>query len=135
MSLKNKLDILLADPFTMESTNLKVFNSRPKKMSGSAIVFCRNGSAEVSMDVLNFKIKSGDLSILLPNSIFAVNEISGDAEFTFFHLSDTLFSESVFNIPSEFFRFVKEHPVIHLDKDNIEFMNTWIQLLSMMGTN
>jgi len=127
--------VVLREPFMMENTDMASFNSRPKKMAGSAIVFCHEGSAELSIDILDCRIRKGSISILFPESRLAVNNVSEDARFTFFYLSKNLFSEAVFNLPMEFFRFVKEHPVMVLDEDNVIFMNKWAELLTLMDTD
>ncbi|MCC8036010.1 MAG: helix-turn-helix transcriptional regulator [Rikenellaceae bacterium] len=120
---------LLADPFTMGETGLKFLDKRPCKIPGSLLLVCDRGNADLGIDILQYTISPGSAVMLLPGSILSLHRTSSDFRSRYFYMSEAVFKEATFKLESDFFRFMKNNPVIRLDGDGSDFVEKWISLV------
>lgn len=121
---------MFAEPFSMGETGLAFLGSRPSKIPGGLIMVCDVGEAVLSVDILKYTISAGHGMFLLPGSILSLEGSTDDFRVRYVYLSDSLFQEATFKLEADFFRFIKEHPVVKLDADSLAFVDKWAALTS-----
>ncbi len=121
-----------SEPFSMGTTDLGFLINRPKKISGGLILVCLRGHAEIAVDILHHKIASGNAVVLLPGTILSIHRPSPDLEIRYFYIGFAGFLEVTFKLPGDFFRFIKENPVLILDEGNLLFVKKWTELAELV---
>lgn len=116
-------------PFLAGETNLNEFLNRPLRMNGGAILLCRNGTARVTIDLIEFNIQPKTEIILLSDSVLMLLEADSDFHVTFFSFSTQLFNEAHHRLEVPFFRYIKEHPTHKHSEETYEIINNLFNLI------
>ena len=66
------------EQFVVGDTDLRYFEEHSCRTEGGAILFCRRGSATVTVDQLRDRVTRDTLLLLLPGSILHLNECTDD---------------------------------------------------------
>lgn len=107
---------LLREPFVAGTGNLPFLVDRLWKLAGGLVCLCRQGTARVSIDIKEYVIKENTQVLLIPGSIFCINDVSDDFSLSYFCYTRELFQESYLHMESAFITFLKEHPCYVLPK-------------------
>ena len=118
------------EQFVVGDTDLRYFEEHSCRTEGGAILFCRRGSATVTVDQLRDRVTRDTLLLLLPGSILHLNERTDDFRVRFCAFSLELFSEAAYRLDPSFFHFLHEHAIIRLPDRIIEGVRNWFQMAS-----
>lgn len=118
------------EQFVVGDTNLRYFEEHSCRTEGGAILFCRRGSATVTVDQLRDRVTRDTLLLLLPGSILHLNERTDDFRVRFCAFSLELFSEAAYRLDPSFFHILHEHAIIRLPDRIIEGVRNWFQMAS-----
>lgn len=118
------------EQFVVGDTDLRYFEEHSCRTEGGAILFCRRGSATVTVDQLRDRVTRDTLLLLLPGSILHLNERTDDFRVRFCAFSLELFSEAAYRLDPSFFHILHEHAIIRLPDRIIEGVRNWFQMSS-----
>jgi AraC family transcriptional activator of pobA len=118
------------EQFVVGDTDLRYFEEHSCRTEGGAILFCRRGSATVTVDQLRDRVTRDALLLLLPGSILHLNERTDDFRVRFCAFSLELFSEAAYRLDPSFFHILHEHAIIRLPDRIIEGVRNWFQMAS-----
>lgn len=118
------------EQFVVGDTDLRYFEEHSCRTEGGAILFCRRGSATVTVDQLRDRITRDTLLLLLPGSILHLNERTDDFRVRFCAFSLELFSEAAYRLDPSFFHILHEHAIIRLPDRIIGGVRNWFQMAS-----
>ena len=118
------------EQFVVGDTDLRYFEEHSCRTEGGAILFCRRGSATVTVDQLRDRVTRDTLLLLLPGSILHLNERTDDFRVRFCAFSLELFSEAAYRLDPSFFHILHEHAIIRLPDRIIEGVHNWFQMAS-----
>lgn len=90
------------EQFVVGNTDLRYFEEHSCRTEGGVILFCRRGSATVTVDQLCDRITRDTLLLLLPGSILHLNERTDDFRVRFCAFSLELFSEAAYRLDPSF---------------------------------
>lgn len=109
--------------FTAGTVHLSPSMHRLQKMAGGAIFFCRKGWALFTIDLKEYDITEGMQVVLLPGSVFHVNDKSKDFLVSYLEFSEDMFREASLRLDPPFFHFIKENPCYKLPAENRKVIN------------
>lgn len=115
---KNSERVLLQKTFVAGTYTLTQTTARLWKLDGGAIFICRRGEAQVNIDLKDYTIGPNAQVVLLPGTIFRIDEIKDDFTISLFGFPRNMFRESAFRMEPGFFGFLKEHPYYVLPEGN-----------------
>lgn len=118
------------EQFVVGDTDLRYFEEHSCRTEGGAILFCRRGSATVTVDQLHDRITRDTLLLLLPGSILHLNERTDDFRVRFCAFSIELFSEAAYRLDPSFFHILHDHAVIRFPDRIVEAVRNWFQMAS-----
>ena len=118
------------EQFVVGDTDLRYLEEHSCRTEGGAILFCRRGSATVTVDQLRDRVTRDTLLLLLPGSILHLNERTDDFRVRFCAFSLELFSEAAYRLDPSFFHILHEHAIIRLPDRIIEGVRNWFQMAS-----
>lgn len=109
--------------FIAGTVHLSPSMHRLQKMAGGAIFFCRKGWALFTIDLKEYDITEGMQVVLLPGSVFHVNDKSKDFLVSYLEFSEDMFREASLRLDPPFFHFIKENPCYKLPAENRKVIN------------
>lgn len=130
MAEYNPIKTTPEEQFVVGDTDLRYFEEHSCRTEGGAILFCRRGSATVTVDQLRDRVTRDTLLLLLPGSILHLNERTDDFRVRFCAFSLELFSEAAYRLDPSFFHILHEHAIIRLPDRIIEGVRNWFQMAS-----
>ena len=125
--------ITTQEPLVTGTSNLDRFLDRPFRLDNGLILFCRNGSAEIELDLKKHEVSPNAEVVILPATILSINHLSKDFQVTYIAFSKALMDEVSFRLEAPFFGFLKDHPVCtHDDRMRIELVNELINMITLV---
>lgn len=115
MSIDDVFDISLAHP------SLPIAFS-PSKMGGCLVGLCLEGSADIEIDMLSYRIAPNDIIVVFPGQILSSNEKSDDFSLAYFSFSNLLVDEILYRFPTAFIGFLRENVTYTLPESEKEAM-------------
>lgn len=112
----------LKEPFAAgadKAEALPAIMHRLWKLDEGTIYFCRQGWAQVTINLQEYEIVENTQIVLLPGSIIRLNGNSADFRADFFVFSKEMFQEASIRLESSFFGFLRENPCYTLPIENI----------------
>lgn len=106
MSAINPIITTAEEQFVVGESDFSYFNNYANRCEGGAILFCRKGSAHVTVNQYGGLVKRNTLVLVLPGSMLMLTERTDDFRMTFCAFSHDIFSEAAFRLRLEpsFFR-------------------------------
>lgn len=123
MELKNPLLTSVEEPFIAGVGSLSIMHNHLCKIQNGAILFCRSGKANFTIDLKQYEIIPNTSIILIPNNIFGINDVSEDFSVSFFCFSDEMFREATYRFEPSFFHFYKENPCYTFREESTQAIN------------
>lgn len=96
---------------------------RLQKMTGVAILFCRRGQAQFTIDLKQYEITENTQVVLLPGSVLHVDGKSNDFLVSYLECPGDMFHEASLHLDPPFFHFVKENPCYQLPASKTKVIN------------
>lgn len=117
------------EPFAVGTTDFSFFEDRAVRNENGAILLCREGSAEATVDQYDGTIRRDTLVLLLPGSLIRVSGRTEDFRMEYCTFTHDLFIEIAGRFDPAFFRLLKEHPLFDLPETMSEGMKYWFQIV------
>ena len=96
MSAINPLITTAEEQFVVGESDFSYFNNYANRCEGGAILFCRKGSAHVTVNQYGGLVKRNTLVLILPGSVLMLTGRTEDFRVTFCAFSLDIFSEAAF---------------------------------------
>ncbi len=112
------------------------FHREPTILPEMRLMLIKQGWASVTLNMIDHRLKAGDLIFLGTNGIIHCHQASTDVQGIGFSLSDDLFQLAIGNrIPQAFDGHLRDF-VLHLDQDEAQYYDSLHQLLAqhIMGS-
>lgn len=125
--------ITLEEPLVIGTSSLDIFFDRPHRQDNGLILFCRQGTAEIELDLKKHQVEPNAEIVILPATTLSLNNSSPDFEVTYIAFSKALMDEVSFRLEAPFFRFLKDHPVCTDPEEmRIEIINGLIKMVTLI---
>ena len=130
MSAINPLITTAEEQFVVGESDFSYFNNYANRCEGGAILFCRKGSAHVTVNQYGGLVKRNTLVLILPGSVLMLTGRTEDFRVTFCAFSLDIFSEAAFRFRLEpsFFRTLRENPITYPPARIVEGAGIWFQM-------
>lgn len=115
--------------FRVGNSDLSHFDNYNNRCECGAVILCRKGRCEVTLDNYHGTLRRNVALLMLPGSLLSLKGRTTDFQADFFSFSRSLFEEAAFRIELDFIRLIKNHPVTILQNDSVRSMNLWLQIL------
>ena len=116
------------EQFVVGESDLAFFSGYACRIDGGAILFCRSGAAEVSVNQYQGHVCRNTLVLLLPGSILMLTDRTEDFRVTFCAFSRDLFAEAAFRLEPSFFHALRERPITSPPHRIVEGASIWFQM-------
>ena len=116
------------EQFVVGESDLAFFSGYACRIDGGAILFCRSGAAEVSVNQYQGHVCRNTLVLLLPGSILMLTGRTEDFRVTFCAFSRDLCAEAAFRLEPSFFHALRERPITSPPHRIVEGASIWFQM-------
>lgn len=121
----NPLNTSHDEPFIIGESDLAFFDNYVNRIEGCVILFCREGTADISIGTIHGQLKRNSLAMLLPGALLLLTARSDDFRVSYCAFSHDLFSEAAFRLDPSFFHTLREHPLTNPSQRVIDGAITW----------
>ena len=128
MSQINPLITTSEEQFIVGDSDFSYFEQRAYRLEGCAILFCRDGEAEVMVDQYQGRIGRNALMLLLPGAYLLFMDRSEDFRASYCTFSRDLFSEAAFRLDPVFFESVHRNPISNPPQQIVDGAQIWFQM-------
>ena len=118
------------EQFVVGESDLAFFSGYACRIDGGAILFCRSGAAEVSVNQYQGHVCRNTLVLLLPGSILMLTDRTEDFRVTFCAFSRDLFAEAAFRLEPSFFHALRERPITSPPHRIVEGASIWFEMVA-----
>lgn len=134
MNMENelpKIDLpedVLVDVLT-DSVILNLYAHFPCRIKAEILVLCKKGDIDASINLVDYHISDNSFLVVLPGSIFQVNQIRGDVEIYFAGFSSD-FLRTINPVKSllDITYSIKHNPVVPLKEEMVELIEDYFKL-------
>ena len=128
MNMENelpKIDLpedVLVDVLT-DSVILNLYAHFPCRIKAEILVLCKKGDIDASINLVDYHVSDNSFLVVLPGSIFQVNQIRGDVEIYFAGFSSD-FLRTINPVKSllDITYSIKHNPVVPLKEEMVELI-------------
>lgn len=124
----NPLTTTSEEQFVVGESDFAFFSNYACRCEGGAILFCRSGSAEATVNQYQGIVRRNTMVLLLPGSILMLTDRTEDFRMTFCAFSRDLFAEAGFRLDPAFFHDLIEHPISYPPTRIVEGASIWFQM-------
>lgn len=122
----NPLSTPHGEAFVVADSDLAFFDNFMSRVEGCVILFCREGSADISIGSVHGVLKRHSLAVLLPGALLLLTARTDDFRVTYCVFSHDLFAEAAFRLEPSFFHALREHPLVNPSQRVIDGTTTWL---------
>ena len=130
MTQTNPLITSDEEQFVVGNSDFSYFSQNAYRLEGCAILFCRNGEAEVMVDQSQGHLVCDTLVLLLPGSYLLFTYRSEDFQAAYCTFSRDLFLEAAFRLDPGFFESVHRNPISKPPQRIVDGANIWFQMMA-----
>ena len=116
------------EQFVVGESDFAFFGNYACRVEGGAILFCRSGSADATVNQYQGQVRRNTMVLLLPGSIFMLTDRTEDFRAAYCSFSLDLFSEAAFRMDPSFFHALRERPISHPPQRIVEGASIWLQM-------
>ncbi len=127
--MENPLLTASEEPFAVGISDFASFNDRVIRNENGAILLCREGTAEATVDQYDGTIRPDTLVLLLPGTLIRIFDRTDDFRMEYCTFTEDLFIEIAGRFDHAFFRILKENPLFDLPETMVEGMRYWFQIV------
>ena len=128
MSATNPIITTPEEQFVVGESDFAFFGNYASRCEGGAILYCRKGSAEATVNQYCGQVRRNTLILVLPGSLLMLTNRTEDFRMTFCAFSRDLFAEAGFRLEPSFFRILRENPITYPPARIVEGASTWFQM-------
>ena len=126
-----KIDLpedVLVDVLT-DSVILNLYAHFPCRIKAEILVLCKKGDIDASINLVDYHVSDNSFLVVLPGSIFQVNQIRGDVEIYFAGFSSD-FLRTINPVKSllDITYSIKHNPVVPLKEEMVELIEDYFKL-------
>lgn len=125
MDALNPLNISHDEEFVIAESDLAAYDNLMSRIPGCAILFCREGSADITIGSVHRHLRRNSMAILLPGALLLLTSRSDDFLVSYCAFSHDLFAEAAFRLDPGFFHTLREHPLINPSQLVVDGAVTW----------
>ena len=118
------------EQFVVGESDFAFFGNYACRVEGGAILFCRSGSADATVNQYQGQVRRNTMVLLLPGSIFMLTDRTEDFRAAYCSFSRDLFSEAAFRMDPSFFHALRERPISHPPQRIVEGASIWLQMVA-----
>lgn len=134
MNMENelpKIDLpedVLVDVLT-DSVILNLYAHFPCRIKAEILVLCKKGDIDASINLVDYHVSDNSFLVVLPGSIFQINQIRGDVEIYFAGFSSD-FLRTINPVKSllDITYSIKHNPVVPLKEEMVELIEDYFKL-------
>lgn len=134
MNMENelpKIDLpedVLVDVLT-DSVILNLYAHFPCRIKAEILILCKKGDIDASINLVDYHVSDNSFLVVLPGSIFQVNQIRGDVEIYFAGFSSD-FLRTINPVKSllDITYSIKHNPVVPLKEEMVELIEDYFKL-------
>lgn len=130
MPLINPLVTSAEEPFIVGESDFSYFEQNAHRLEGCAILFCREGTAEVMVDQCQGRLQHNSTVLLLPGTYLLFLDRSEDFRASYCTFSRDLFLEAAFRLEPGFFETVHRRPFSTPPQRIVDGTNIWFQMMA-----
>lgn len=116
------------EQFVVGESDFAFFSNYACRTDGGAILFCRSGSADVTVNQYRGHVRRNTMVLLLPGSILMLTDRTEDFRVTFCAFSRDLFAEAAFRLEPSFFHALRERPISYPPHRVVEGASIWFEM-------
>lgn len=116
--------------FGIGTSDLAFYEAYAGRCHAGAVLFCRRGSAQLTIDGYTGTIRRHAALFLLPGLFFSISHRSANFSVDYFVFSPQFFAEAGYPLDFDFLRILKEHPVMQFSANGVKGMNMWFAILT-----
>ena len=128
MSATNPIITTPEEQFVVGESDFAFFGNYASRCEGGAILYCRKGSADATVNQYCGQVRRNTLILVLPGSLLMLTNRTEDFRMTFCAFSRDLFAEAGFRLEPSFFRILRENPITYPPARIVEGASTWFQM-------
>ena len=128
MSASNPIFTTPEEQFVVGESDFGFFCNYASRCEGGALLFCRKGSAQVTVNQYHGLVKRNTMVLVLPGSMLMLTECTEDFRMAFCAFSRDLFAEAGFRLEPSFFRALRENPISYPPPRIVEGATIWFQM-------
>lgn len=128
MSFLNPIITTPEEQFVVGESDFVFFSNYACRTEGGAVLFCRSGSADASVNQYQGVMRRNTMVLLLPGSILMLTNRTDDFRVTFCAFSRDLFSEAAYRLEPSFFHALRERPISYPPARIVEGASIWFQM-------
>lgn len=112
-----------------DSVILNLYVHFPCRIKAEIVVLCKKGDIDASINLVDYHVSDNSFLVVLPGSIFQVNQIRGDVEIYFAGFSsDFLRSLNPVKSLLDITYTIKHNPVVPLKEEMVELIEDYFKL-------
>ena len=128
MSATNPIITAPEEQFVVGESDFAFFGNYASRCEGGAILYCRKGSADATVNQYCGQVRRNTLILVLPGSLLMLTNRTEDFRMTSCAFSRDLFAEAGFRLEPSFFRILRENPITYPPARIVEGASTWFQM-------
>ena len=128
MSATNPIITTPEEQFVVGESDFAFFGNYASRCEGGAILYCRKGSADATVNQYCGQVRRNTLILVLPGSLLMLTNRTEDFRMTFCAFSRDLFAEAGFRLEPSFFRILRDNPITYPPARIVEGASTWFQM-------
>lgn len=128
MAVVNPIITSPEEQFVVGESDFAFFGNYACRCESAAILFCRSGSAEATVNQYKGRMQRNTLVFLLPGSVLLLTDRSEDFRVMYCAFSRDLFSEAGFRLEPAFFEALRRRPIADPPARIVEGAVTWFQM-------
>lgn len=112
-----------------DSVILNLYAHSPCRIKAEIVVLCKKGDIDASINLVDYHVSDNSFLVVLPGSIFQVNQIRGDVEIYFAGFSsDFLRSLNPVKSLLDITYTIKHNPVVPLKEEMVKLIEDYFKL-------
>lgn len=128
MSSHNPIITTAEEQFVVGESEFAFFDGCPCRCESGAILFCRSGSAEATVNQYRGTVHRNTMLMLLPGSMLMLTRRTEDFRMIYCAFSRDLFAEAAFRLDPGFFQALRESPIAYPSARIVEGAAVWFQM-------
>ena len=128
MTLVNPLQTTFDEQFLVGESDFLFYNNYACRCNCGAILYCRSGQAQVTVNQYQGSIHKDTLILILPGAMFMLTDCSADLRIMYFAFSRDLFAEAGRRLDPAFFRALGSHPINYPPRRILRGIPIWYDI-------
>lgn len=118
---------IFGDFITAGTSDLSVFEGKNYKLPGAFVFFCREGEADIRINIQDYRIKKNELMMPMPGNVISLISAGEGFSGWFVFIPGDDIREVTQTIPSDFFGYIHQQPVVGMSESLKRIYGPWRQ--------